>query len=319
MPHKEGNPLSAETRVFFEPKIPLHDPNLYAFERIEDGVPATEAEASLGRYREDGFLMVRGLLPGSEVLAARAELEAMARADVPGCQMIWYEGALRDHLALDSARDREMAGKAGGGVGFVAGQEGNGLPDLDPELRARHVRKFMGFVERKEALGRLACQPALIALVERLVGASPALFQDMALVKPANGREKPWHQDHAFFNVALDTPIVGVWIPMGTVTPENGCMHLLAGGHKAGARIHFKRRDWQICDTDVPPTGRVAVPMDVGDVLLFDGKVPHGTPINRTNEFRWAVQYHYRPAATVETDDAVRLAAFGSEGRNVTC
>ena len=37
----------------------------------------------------------------------------------------------------------------------------------------------------------------------------------MALVKPAQGREKPWHQDHAYFNVALDTPIVGVWIPMG--------------------------------------------------------------------------------------------------------
>jgi phytanoyl-CoA hydroxylase len=158
-----------------------------------------------------------------------------------------------------------------------------------------------------------------MALVERLVGATPALFQDMALVKPARGREKPWHQDHAYFNVALDTPIVGVWIPMGQVTPENGCMHLLAGGHKAGARIHFKRRDWQICDTDVPASGRVAVPMTVGDVLLFDGKLPHGTPVNRTDDFRWAVQYHYRPATAVQTDDAARLAAFGSEGRNVTC
>jgi oligopeptide/dipeptide ABC transporter ATP-binding protein len=53
----------AETRVFFEPKIPLHDPALYAFERLEDGVPADAAEAALARYREDGFLMVRGLLP----------------------------------------------------------------------------------------------------------------------------------------------------------------------------------------------------------------------------------------------------------------
>jgi phytanoyl-CoA hydroxylase len=270
------------------------------------------------RYRADGFLMVRGLLPASEVLAARAELEAMARADPPGCAMIWYEGALRDHIALDPGCDRAIDGKVGG-VGFAAGQEHHRLPALDPELRARHVRKFAGFVERKAALGRLARQPDLMALVERLVGAAPALFQDMALVKPAHGREKPWHQDHAFFNVALDTPIVGVWIPMGEVTPENGCMHLLAGGHKAGARIHFKRRDWQICDTDVPAGGRVAVPMTVGDVLLFDGKLPHGTPINRTDDFRWAVQYHYRPAATVETDDAVRLAAFGSEGRNVTC
>ena len=298
--------MPAEPRVFFEPRIPLHDPGLYAFERQDEGVPAAEAglAATMARYREDGFLMVRGLLPGHEVLAARSELEAMARADRPGCAMIWYEGALRDHIALDPERDREIDGRHGG-VGFAAGQEADRLPTIEPELRARHV----GFVEQKAALGRLACQPDLRALVERLVGSPPALFQDMALVKPARGREKPWHQDHAFFNVALDTPIVGVWIPMGEVTPENGCMHLLAGGHKAGARTHFKRRDWQICDTDVP----------VGDVLLFDGKIPHGTPINRTDDFRWAVQYHFRPADAAEVDDAVRLAAFGSEGRNVTC
>jgi len=169
------------------------------------------------------------------------------------------------------------------------------------------------------ALTRLARHSELLGLVERLVGGRPELFQDMALVKPAQGREKPWHQDHAYFNLALDTPIVGVWIPMAEVTPENGCMHLLAGGHKGGPRIHFKRRDWQICDTDVETTGRVAVPMAAGDVLLFDGKLPHGTPVNRTEDFRWAVQYHFRPARAVQVDDAARLAAFGSEGRDVTC
>ncbi|HLT01799.1 MAG TPA: phytanoyl-CoA dioxygenase family protein, partial [Geminicoccaceae bacterium] len=61
------------------------------------------------------------------------------------------------------------------------------------------------------------------------------------------------------------------------------------------------------------------VPMRAGDVLLFDGKIPHGTPINRTDDFRWAVQYHFRPATAVLVDDDTRLAAFGSEGRDVTC
>jgi phytanoyl-CoA hydroxylase len=177
----------------------------------------------------------------------------------------------------------------------------------------------MGFVERQPALTHLAQHPVMLGLVSRMIEARPELFQDMALVKPAQGREKPWHQDHAYFNVALDTPIVGVWIPMGEVTPENGCMHMLAGGHRQGPRTHFKRRDWQICDSDVASEGRAAVPMHPGDVLFFDGKIPHGTPINRTESFRWAVQFHYRPATAVTTDDGVRLAAFGSDGKDVTC
>jgi len=87
---------SETVRVFFEPKIPLHGPELYAFERIDEGVPAKAAgdPAALDRYRVDGFLMVRGLLPTDEVRAARAELEAMALADAPSCAMIWYEAAL---------------------------------------------------------------------------------------------------------------------------------------------------------------------------------------------------------------------------------
>jgi phytanoyl-CoA hydroxylase len=308
-------------RVFFEPKIPPHDAALYAFERTDPGVPAASAGAdeALARYREEGFLTVRGLLAPEEVRAARAELEAMALADEPGCAMIWYEGAIRDRLDLDASRDREIDPKAGG-VRFAAGQEGQRLPDLPPAERARYVRKFMGFVgPGQPALTRLARHPALAAVAERLLGGAPELFQDMALVKPAQGREKPWHQDHAYFNLALDTPVVGVWIPMGEVTPENGCMHMLAGGHRAGPRPHFKRRDWQLCDDHVEAAGRVAVPMRPGDVLLFDGKVPHGTPINRTGEHRWAVQFHYRPAAAVAVDDEARLAAFGSEGRGVTC
>jgi phytanoyl-CoA hydroxylase len=307
------------TRVFFEPLIALHDPELYNFERTDPGMAAENAgsEQALDLYREQGFLNVRGLLSAQEVTAARAELEAMALSDWPGCDMLWYEGAIRDHIRLDPSRDHHVDGRTTG-QGFAAGQEGS-LPDLDPAFRARYVRKFMGFVERQPALAHLARQPALQAIVRRIVGGEPELFQDMALVKPANGREKPWHQDHAYFNVALDTPIVGVWIPMGEVTPENGCMHMLAGGHKEGPRAHFKRRDWQICDTDVPGAGRVAVPMRPGGVLLFDGKLPHGTPINRTSEQRWAVQYHYRPGTAVMVDDAARLAAFGNEGRDVTC
>lgn len=79
------------------------------------------------------------------------------------------------------------------------------------------------------------------------------------------------------------------------------------------------RRDWQICDTDVVRERRLAVPMAVGDVLLFDGKLPHGTPTNRTEQQRWALQLHYIPRDAREVDEGLRLETFGSEGKDVSC
>ena len=79
------------------------------------------------------------------------------------------------------------------------------------------------------------------------------------------------------------------------------------------------RRVWQICDTDVVRERRLAVPMAVGDVLLFAGKLPHGTPTNRTEQQRWALQLHYIPRDAREVDEGLRLETFGSEGKDVSC
>jgi len=157
-------------------------------------------------------------------------------------------------------------------------------------------------------------------VVSRLFGErEPLMFQDMALLKPPRiGREKPWHQDHAYFDYPLDTPIVGVWIALDEATVENGCMQLLPGRHREPL-THFQRRDWQLCDTAVLGTESVAAPLPSGGLLLFDGKLPHGTPHNTSPRRRRALQYHYRPEDAQNCPTEVRLEAFGSEGKDVTC
>ena len=96
-------------------------------------------------------------------------------------------------------------------------------------------------------------------------------------------------------------------------------MHVLPGSHRRGPQLHFMRRDWQICDTDIAGQPQHFLPMDPGDLLLFDAKLAHGTPTNVTQEIRWAVQFHYVPAGALETSEAERLAAFDGEGKDVTC
>ena len=187
--------------------------------------------------------------------------------------------------------------------------------------RLDHIRKFMTFMGLEPRLDAAAREPRLLRLVEGLLGTEAEVYQDMALLKPPGiGREKPWHQDHAYFDLPEGTPIVGVWIALDRAMPENGGMHFLPGGHREGAIPHFERRDWQICDAEILRRGQaVATPLEAGGLVVFDGMVPHGTPHNRTAARRRALQFHYIPKDTPRIPTEERLRLFGSEGRNATC
>lgn len=310
---------SSPIRVVLEPRIADHEPQLYRSDDVAEYVNGWGDlnERHLNMYEKSGYMVIRNGLTQAEVAAAKAELKAMTLANDPSCTEIYYEGSIRDHFPASVASRENSTGTdtASLALGTVA----DSLPDLEPAVRAKFVRKFQGFVDAHPALKATAEKRELIALVKELAREPVRLFQDMAMIKPAGGREKPWHQDHAYFNFPLETRIVGVWIALGPVTPENGCMFVISGGHWEGPRIHFRRRDWQICDTEVLGLRQTALPMEAGDIMIFHPKLPHGTPTNRTAEHRWALQYHYVPVTAEKVDEQVRLDAFGSEGRDVTC
>ena len=248
-------------------------------------------DTAIAAYREQGYLAVTGAFTAAEVEAAQAALTDLIARGMPPSGYIQFEPSVQEIV-----------------------------PTLSAEQRQDAVRKLMSFVAFAPPLAALAAHPRLIELVNRLLGAPAALFQDMALLKPPHlGSEKPWHQDHAYFDFPLGTPIVGVWIALDEATLDNGCMHLLSGGHRAGPRLHFQRRDWQICDTEMCGQRSVAVPLPPGGCLFFDGLLPHGTPPNRSPQRRRAVQFHYRPADAHPTTREERLAHFGSEGKHVSC
>ena len=280
-----------------------------------DGWESFDAGAC-AQFNADGYLVVRRAIPPDLVAAAREELSAMTRTDDPGCDSICFEGRIRSLLRTKVDDENSAAVTSGQ---FTLGKSDERMPELPGAERAAYVRKFMGFTERHPPLRALATQPDLLGALALLMKDTPVLHQEMAMLKPPQGREKPWHQDHAYFNFPLDTRIIGVWFALENVDPANGCMFVSPGGHLKGPRTHFLRRDWQICDTDILTLRRVPVPMRAGDLLFFHSKLPHGTPINRTESMRWAVQYHFVPASALPTEDAVRLAAFGSEGKDVSC
>ena len=83
--------------------------------------------------------------------------------------------------------------------------------------------------------------------------------------------------------------------------------------------IHFKRRDWQICDTDVPVARDTMVPLKPGGCLFWHGLTHHGSPVNQSEQRRRALQFHYKPASCGEITTQERMDVYGSDGKDVDC
>jgi phytanoyl-CoA hydroxylase len=248
------------------------------------------SEEDLGFFQEHGYLVVEELLDDEEIRNGLDGLKGLLAGDAPNAD-IMYEGH-----KIDDRADVEH---------------------LPPEETLDYVRRFAWFVDDEDRLQTLAMKPSLLNKLQKMVDGEPELFQDMALIKPPGGREKPWHQDKAFFDVALDAPVVGVWIALEEASPENGCMHIIPDSHKDGPVVHFDRRDLQICDTDVQVNEDVMVPLQPGGALFFDGLIHHGTPVNKTDTLRRALQFHYTAADADWVEDGHE--EFNSEGKDVYC
>ena len=206
------------------------------------------------------------------------------------------------------------------GVMYEQKSQGVDVMTMSVEQRQDYVRKFMYFTPYDTRLDALAHHPRLLDVVTRIMNEPPILFQDMALLKPPHiGREKPWHQVHAYFDLPLETIVLGVWIALDEATTENGCMIVIPGSHRQGPVVHFKRRDWQICDTEVNNQQAIAVPLKPGGCLLFHSLMHHGTPTNNSGLRRRAVQYHYRPQSSPVTSEEERMKIFGGDVRGATC
>jgi ectoine hydroxylase-related dioxygenase (phytanoyl-CoA dioxygenase family) len=256
----------------------LYETTLVA-EPVESLADIGDAEAD--RYRREGFLAVRRAVSADMVLDAVTALGALAHPDSPAD--VQFEEWAEENLDALTVTERMDA-----------------------------TRKFMSFAGHDARLAAVATHPGILSVVARLLGGTPRMFQDMALLKPPiGGREKPWHQDNAFFHMVPGTPIVGVWIALDAATLDNGCMRVILGSHREGPVRHAHLRDLQICDRDVSVDRGVGVPLPPGGLMFFDGLLQHGTPANRTTTRRRALQFHYTVSDVHSTSDEEHRAVFG--------
>lgn len=286
-----NNPTTGEQSTIAAIPYP---PDLYRFDTTAKGISGgftAVTETDIEYFHQYGYLAINDAFSDREVSDALAGMIHLMDGKRPDFRAIQFEPSLA------KAKD-----------------------EMEDDERRDAIRKIFNYVNHEPRLNAMATHPGLLDVLERIMEDTPQLFQDMALVKPPRyGSEKPWHQDCAYFNLPEGTTVVGVWVALDEATAENGCMHVIPGSHDEGPMIHFKRRDWQICDTDVPVGRDTMVPLKPGGCLFWHGLTHHGSPVNRSEQRRRALQLHYKPASCGEVTTQERMAVYGSEGKDVDC
>ncbi len=197
-------------------------------------------------YDQQGFVVVRQLLSGSELEQLQTNLERYIRQVVPG---------LPDRDAFYQDRQRPETLKQ--------------LQRMDGDAFFRDYRRH----------------PRWTALAEALVGESVTTEAPEWFNKPPNTNHvTPPHQDNYYFCL-VPANVLTIWLALDPVDAENGCLRYVAGSHRHGFRAHSKSRilgfSQGITDyTHEDFSREVAVCLRPGDAVAHHGMTIHRADAN---------------------------------------
>lgn len=84
----------------------------------------------------------------------------------------------------------------------------------------------------------LATHPAMLDVVEALIGPDILLYNACFIVKEARSASRvSWHQDLTYWGFDSDA-VVSAWLALSPATEQSGCMMMLPGSHRRGRCAH---------------------------------------------------------------------------------
>ncbi|RVX40330.1 ectoine hydroxylase-related dioxygenase (phytanoyl-CoA dioxygenase family) [Nonomuraea polychroma] len=238
-------------------------------------------DASMVRsYRDNGYVLVKGLLSREEARAYREECHAVL-ARLRRTDPTWGSA-------------RELAGRP-------------------TELRHCHDAQFYS-----AAFARLMVDPRFTDVAAALMGSENVqLHHTKIFVKPAEkGSPFPMHQDAAHFPHTRHT--VGAAIFHFDDAPEEkGCVRVVPGSHRDGLLPHIEEGGWHLPLSEWPLEAAVPVEAEAGDVLFFTYLTVHGSGVNRAAEARTTLLIQFRDPEDVPAGDVHRSRGQGMMLRGV--
>ncbi len=248
------------------------------------------SQAQIEQFREDGVLVVEGLLDEEEVGVLRERAEWVARGEA---------SHIRDqHMQVEPA---------------VAAGEAEG------DSRAGSLRKLMHLAFVDEVFEAHARNPGILDCIEGLLGPDVKLYQDQLFMKPARiGSRQPYHQDQPLgFNIEPASELVACWAALDDSTVDNGCLWFVPGTHNRGVLDDGERAEIEALSLAGGLPRERPVELKPGDCSFHHGHVLHSSRANVSGRRRRGYATHYVSAHCRYTGPEGENDAMPVRGRSI--
>ena len=248
-------------------------------------------------FRQQGFLVVRGLVSPDEVAELKQHTEDLMQGRLPEQQ-------------AKSMAERDVSQDTG-----VTGQGLEAPPaHLSPVEKAQYFLRIHMLHRKLELHERYMLHPRVLDVLQAIIGPDVLALQTMLFLKPPGKPGQGWHQDSYYIPTHPDS-LCGAWIAIDDADELNGAMWMAAGsqnepvypphnGYGHGDRglndIKYVSNVSNPNDheNDLAPIAdrypQLLVPAQAGDVVFFGGHVLHRSKKNFSDDrFRRAFVSHY--------------------------
>ena len=146
----------------------------------------------------------------------------------------------------------------------------------------------------------------LLDIVDQLIGPDIIVWGSRIFSKaPQTGRATPWHQDGEYWPIR-PLATATVWISIDESNEENGCLKILSGSNRTqtllphqsltgkGAALDKEIKPEFIKNEDI-----VSVPLEPGQMVIFDVFTAHGASPNFSEQRRAGFAIRYMPGTSL--------------------
>ena len=146
----------------------------------------------------------------------------------------------------------------------------------------------------------------LLDIVDQLIGSDIIVWGSRIFSKaPQTGRAAPWHQDGEYWPIR-PLATATVWIAIDESNEDNGCLKILTGSNRAKTLLPHQSLSGKgaALDKEIKPElieskNVVSVPLQPGQMVIFDVFTAHGASPNLSNHRRAGFAIRYMPGTSI--------------------